>query len=59
MATASSGSVFEVKLDEAFIPGAQLQEPLEAHTVEALRMWLICHGVNVSSSLRKPQLITE
>ena len=30
----------QVELDEAFVPGAQLEEPLEAHTVEALRMWL-------------------
>ena len=49
----------EVKLDEAFVPGAQLEEPLEAHTVETLRMWLLCHGVEVSASLKKGQLIAE
>ena len=32
--------ITQVELDEAFVPGAQLEEPLEAHTVEALRMWL-------------------
>ena len=48
-----------VELDEAFVPGAQLEEPLEAHTVEALRMWLLCHGVEVPGSLRKAQLIAE
>jgi hypothetical protein len=38
----------DVELDKAFVPGAQLDEPLEAHTVEALRMWLIhvCHVLN-------------
>ena len=30
----------QVELNEAFASGAQLEEPLEAHTVEALRMWL-------------------
>ena len=30
----------QVELDEAFVPGAQLEEPLEAHTVDALCMWL-------------------
>ena len=33
-------SMTQVELDEAFVPGAQSEEPLEAHTVEALRMWL-------------------
>ena len=48
-----------MQLDEAFVPGAQLEEPLEAHTVEALRMWLICHAVEVAPSLKKAQLIVE
>ena len=52
-------SMTHVELDEAFVPGAQLEEPLEAHTVEALRMWLVCHGVEVSGSLKKAQLIAE
>ena len=34
----------QVELDEAFVPAfvpaAQLEEPLEPHNVEALRMWL-------------------
>ena len=33
-------SMTQVELDEAFVPAAQLEEPLEAHNVEALRMWL-------------------
>ena len=49
----------QVELDEAFVPGAQLEEPLDAHTVEALRMWLVCHGVEVSGYLKKVQLIAE
>ena len=40
--------MIEVELDEDFVPGAQLEEPLETHTVHALRMWLICHCVEVS-----------
>ena len=49
----------QVELDEAFVPGAQLEEPLEAPTVEGLRMWLVCHGVVVSGFLKKAQLIAE
>ena len=33
-------SMTQVELDEAFVPGAQSEEPLEAHTVEALCTWL-------------------
>ena len=35
-------SMAYMALDEAFVPGAQLDEPPKAHSVEALRMWLIC-----------------
>ena len=49
----------QVELDEAFVLGAQLEEPLEVHTVEALHMWLVCYGVEVSGSLKKARLIAE
>ena len=48
-----------VELDEEFVPGAKLDEPLEAHTVEALRMWLICHAVAYAPSLKKAELIEK
>lgn len=53
MATASEVSLTEVELDETVVPGAQLEEPLESHTVEALRMWLICHAVAVTLTLKE------
>ena len=59
MAVSSTTTMTEVELDEEFVPGAKLEEPLEGHTVEGLRMWLICHAVDVSSSLKKAQLIAE
>ncbi len=34
----------EVELTEADIPGAMLEEPLEAHNVVALKWWLLCCG---------------
>ena len=34
-----------VQLTEKDIPGAALEEPLEGHTVPALRWWLLCHGI--------------
>ena len=39
MATCTD-NITEVQLDEAFVPGALLEEPLEAHTVEALRIYM-------------------
>ena len=47
----------EVELTENDIPGASLEEPLESATILALKRWLLCHGIQVSTSLRKPKLI--
>ena len=52
----SSSSVI-VQLTEDDIPGAKLQEPLEAHAIPALQWWLLCRGIKAPSSWRKPQLI--
>ena len=46
-----------LELTEADIPGASLDEPLDSHTIPALRWWLLCHGVTVPVSLKKPKLI--
>ena len=46
-----------VALTEADIPGALLNEPLEAHNVAALRWWLLCRDIKLPSSCRKRQLI--
>ena len=35
-----------VELNDTDIPGAHLDEPLEAHNVAALRWWLLCRGIN-------------
>ena len=45
------------ELSESDIPGAILQEPLENATVPELKWWLLCRGVEVPSSWRKPKLI--
>jgi len=45
-----------VELTEADIPGASLDEPLEAHNVQALKWWLLCHGIKVPTSTRKKEL---
>lgn len=55
----SSSDFVLVNLTEADIPGASLEEPLESQNVAALRWWLLCHGISVSSSTRKAQLITK
>ena len=52
-----SSSSAAVHLTEEDIPGAKLQEPLEAHAIPALQWWFLCRGVKAPSSWRKPQLI--
>ena len=36
---------------------AALNEPLDQHTMPELRWWLLCHGIQVTASLRKNQLM--
>lgn len=46
-----------LELTETKIPGANLDGPLDSHTTAALRWRLLCHGVIVPVSLKKPKLI--
>ena len=46
-------------LTEQDIPRAALNEPLDQHTTPELRWWLLCHGIQVTASLKKNQLITR
>lgn len=48
-----------VELTEEDIPGAALKEPLESHTVHALKWWLLCRGEKAPSSWKKAQYITR
>jgi hypothetical protein len=48
-----------VELFPADIPGAELQEPLEKHTVPALKWWLTCRNCSVPSSSKKSALISK
>ena len=48
-----------LQLTEEDIPGAALQEPLEGHTVPALRWWLLCHGIQAPTSWKKLKLIEK
>ena len=47
----------EVTLSPADIPGAELSEPFDRHTVSDLRWWLLCRGIKPPTSWRKPKLI--
>ena len=49
----------EVLLTPVDIPGAELKEPFQTHTVPALRWWLQCRGYFLPTSLKKPQLISR
>lgn len=48
-----------VKLTEEDIPGATLKEPLETHTVQELKWWLLCRGEKVPTSWKKAQYISR
>ena len=48
-----------VGLTESDIPGAALSEPLEVHTVPALKWCLLCYGIKPPTSWKKPQLISR
>ena len=37
----------EAELTEDDIPGTALADPLESHTVPALKWWLLCHGIKI------------
>ena len=54
---ASTSTVIEVQLTPADIPGADLSEPYESHTIPALKWWLLCRGIKAPSSWKKNQLI--
>ena len=57
--SAAVGTPVVVELTENDIPGAALAEPLESHTVPALKWWLLCRGIKVPSSWKKQRLIAR
>ena len=44
-------------LTPADIPGADLCEPFQSHTIPALRWWLLCRGVCTPTSWNKKKII--
>ena len=46
-----------VQLTEVDVPGALLEEPMDKHSIPASKRWLLCHGIEMSSSVRKRQLL--
>lgn len=57
MSSEASSSSETLELTEEDIPGASLSEPFEQHTVPALKWWLLCRGIQASSSWKKPEVI--
>ena len=47
----------EVTLSPEDIPGADLCEPYEKHTVSALHWWILCRGIKVPTSWKKQRCI--
>ena len=52
-------TVVSVVLEEADIPGASLDEPLDSHNMASLRWWLQCHGIKPITSWKKQELISR
>ena len=62
MATGASGSsenADHFTLTEDDIVGVSLQPPFERFTNAELRWWLQCRGVNVSTSMKKANIIDK
>ena len=49
----------QLELTEEDVPGAKLEEPLESYTVPALRRWLLCHGIQLPTSMKKSAVIEK
>ena len=49
----------QLELTEDDVQGAKLEEPLESVTVTALRIWLLCHGIQAPTSMKKAKLIEK
>ena len=48
-----------VQLTEIDIPGASLEEPMNKHSIPALKWWLLCRGIEMPSSVHKGQLLDK
>ena len=48
-----------VQLTEVDVPGASLEEPMDKHSIPALKRWLLCRGIEMPSSVRKGQLLDK
>ena len=55
----TSSTEASVLLTPVDIPGADLKEPFQSHTVLALIWWLECRGVVAPSSWKKSQIVSR
>jgi len=47
-----------VQLTETDVPGASLEEPMDKHSIPALRQWLLCRGITeIPTTWRKKQML--
>ena len=45
-----------IQLTESNIPGALVEEAMDKHGIPVLKQWLLCYGIETSSSVCKGQL---
>ena len=48
-----------VQLTKVDVPGALLEEPMDKHSIPALKWWLLYRGIEIPSSVRKGQLLDK
>lgn len=55
----ASSSQQVVQLTKVDVPGALLEEPMDKHSIPALKRWLLCRGIEMASSVCKGQLLDK
>ena len=56
---ASSDQVTVIQLTERDIPGAFLSEPIDRPTMPELWWWLLCRGIQTTTSWKKQKLLSR
>ena len=57
--SSSSATLPQITLTPADVPGAELKQPFQNHTIPALKRWLECRGATVPASWKKAQIVSK
>ena len=56
---ASPSDYETVQLTAQDVPGAQLDEPFDKHTMAKLRHWLLCRGIKAPTAWKESRLVAR